>query len=72
MLDKCIALAPYIVLLYSIFIITFVIYRCFFHPLAHIPGPFLARITHLYEWYYDLYLKGQYTWHLKELHQKYG
>ncbi|CAD6444312.1 acda6855-de0c-418b-9ce5-107134f7e3bb [Sclerotinia trifoliorum] len=47
-------------------------YRFFFHPLAHIPGPPLAIATYLYEWYYDLYLSGQYTFQIKKLHKQYG
>ncbi|OAX85369.1 hypothetical protein ACJ72_00258 [Emergomyces africanus] len=57
---------------YLIYIATLLFYRFFFHPLAHIPGPPLAVATYLYEWYYDLYLGGQFTFHLKELHKKYG
>ena len=48
------------------------VYRLFLHPLSHLPGPKLAHLTHLYEWYYDLYLHGQYTFKLRELHDKYG
>ncbi|KAF7930612.1 uncharacterized protein EAE98_005012 [Botrytis deweyae] len=47
-------------------------YRFLFHPLAHIPGHPLAISTYLYEWYYDLYLSGQYTFQLKRLHKQYG
>ncbi|KAI9702616.1 MAG: hypothetical protein M1820_006122 [Bogoriella megaspora] len=49
-----------------------VIYRLAFHPLARFPGPKLAAITHLYEVYYDVWLGGQYTFKLRELHQRYG
>ena len=49
-----------------------VVYRFVFHPLAGFPGPKLAIATYAYEWYYDLYLGGQYTFKLKELHEKYG
>lgn len=48
------------------------LYRFFFHPLAHFPGPKLAIATYGYEWYYDLILGGQYTFKLKELHERYG
>ncbi|KAE8336391.1 hypothetical protein BDV24DRAFT_168322 [Aspergillus arachidicola] len=47
-------------------------YRVYFHPLAHIPGPPLAKVTYLYEWYYDLYQSGQFTFQIKDLHHKYG
>ncbi|KAB8278609.1 putative benzoate 4-monooxygenase cytochrome P450 [Aspergillus minisclerotigenes] len=53
-------------------LIALLAYRVYFHPLAHIPGPPLARVTYLYEWYYDLYRSGQFTFQLKDLHRKYG
>jgi len=53
-------------------VISLLAYRIYFHPLAHIPGPPLAKITYLYEWYYDLYRSGQFTFQLRALHDKYG
>ncbi|KAJ5672267.1 benzoate 4-monooxygenase cytochrome P450 [Penicillium longicatenatum] len=53
-------------------LISLLAYRIYFHPLAHIPGPLLGRITYLYEWYYDLYQSGQFTFQLRALHHKYG
>lgn len=55
MLSQWIAFALYATGLYSLYFVTLIFYRCFFHPLSHIPGPFLARTTYFYEWYYDLY-----------------
>jgi hypothetical protein len=49
-----------------------VVYRFFLHPLSSFPGPKLAIATYCYEWYYDLVRGGQYTFKLKELHEKYG
>jgi hypothetical protein len=72
MFDTSIALAAYGVSFYLLYIATLLAYRFFFHPLVHIPGPTLAKATYLYEWYYDLYLSGQYTFKLKELHKRYG
>lgn len=72
MLSQWIAFALYAVGLYSLFFVTLIFYRRFFHQLSHVPGPLLAKTTYLYEWYYDLYLKGQFTFHLKRLHQAYG
>jgi hypothetical protein len=48
------------------------IYSVFLGPLAKFPGPKLAAATLLYEFYYDVICKGQYTWKIKELHQQYG
>jgi hypothetical protein len=47
-------------------------FRLFFHPLAKFPGPKLAAVTLYYEAYYDVVCYGQYTFKIKELHQKYG
>ncbi|EXJ78793.1 hypothetical protein A1O1_09195 [Capronia coronata CBS 617.96] len=49
-----------------------VIYRLLFHPLASFPGPKLAAATLWYEFYYDVVKRGQYTFKIKELHEKYG
>ena len=46
------------------------VYRIWFHPLAHIPGPFVAKFTHMWQtvksfqgtWYYDIVA----------VHEKYG
>jgi hypothetical protein len=48
------------------------IYSVYLGPLASFPGPKLAAATRWYECYYDLVLGGQYTFKIKELHQKYG
>ncbi|KAL7927023.1 benzoate 4-monooxygenase cytochrome P450 [Trichoderma austrokoningii] len=48
------------------------IYRLYFHPLAHIPGPKLAACSHLYEFYYNVLLSGQYLFEMERMHQKYG
>lgn len=51
---------------------TVVLYRLYLHPLARFPGPKLAAATRLYEGYYDLYQKGQYTFKIAQLHKQYG
>ena len=66
---NCLPQAAVVFILYTFVL---VIYRLFFHPLAAIPGPRLASATYLYEWYYDLWLGGQYHFKLKELHKAYG
>lgn len=43
-----------------------------FHPLAHFPGPKLAALSKWYEFYYDVVLKGQFTFQIQDLHKKYG
>lgn len=49
-----------------------VIFRLFFHPCRHIPGPFLARISDLYAFYYDIVLGGCMAENLPKLHARYG
>lgn len=50
------------------------IYRLFLSPIASIPGPKLAALTQWYETYYELFTpqKGQFLFHYRELHKKYG
>lgn len=46
--------------------------RAYFSPLSGFPGPKLAAITYLYEFYYDWWLGGQYIFEIERLHKKYG
>lgn len=48
------------------------VYSVYFGPLSKFPGPKLAAATLWYEFYYDVILQGNYTFKLKELHNKYG
>lgn len=48
------------------------IYRLYFHPLSKFPGPKLASVTHLYEFYYDVVRKGRYLWEIEKMHEQYG
>jgi hypothetical protein len=49
-----------------------IIYRLYFHPLSHIPGPKLAAITHGYEFYHNIVRGGLFVWEVRRLHQVYG
>lgn len=55
-----------------LYLLCLAVYRLYFHPIAHFPGPKLAGLTRWYEFYYELVLKGQMTFHIQELHRKYG
>ncbi|KAE8328708.1 cytochrome P450 [Aspergillus sergii] len=48
------------------------LYRLFLSPIAAFPGPPLARLTYLTQWYYDWVKDGQYYLQIEEMHKKYG
>ncbi|KAF2186100.1 cytochrome P450 [Zopfia rhizophila CBS 207.26] len=49
-----------------------VIFRLFFHSLAHIPGPKIAATTQWYEFYHDVIRNGRYQSHIEKMHEEYG
>ncbi|KAJ5936910.1 cytochrome P450 [Penicillium verhagenii] len=56
-------------LLYWIGVVT---YRLTLHPLAHIPGPFLCRISSLQQCYFEAILNGRFLERFPEYHRRYG
>lgn len=59
----------------SLFLYRFllVIYRLYFHPLSHVPGPKLAAATWLYQTYHSFSGEGsQYYLQIVKLHEIYG
>jgi hypothetical protein len=54
-----------------VYLITRTIYRVYFHPLSHIPGPWLAACTSLYNAYYDILGMGLVK-ELPDYHARYG
>ncbi|OAL53530.1 cytochrome P450 [Pyrenochaeta sp. DS3sAY3a] len=65
------ALLP-LVALVIVFFVSRAIYRLWFSPLAHIPGPKLAALTSWYCAYHDVIRGGQYIWVVEDMHRKYG
>jgi hypothetical protein len=55
-----------------VYVLATSLYRLFFSPIRHFPGPKLAALTFWYEGYYDVVKDGRYTWKIKELHERYG
>jgi hypothetical protein len=67
------ALLAYCVAAVLVWITSLAIYRRFFHPLAKIPGPFWASITHFYIVKYNLFSgRSQFYLQIEKLHQQYG
>ena len=54
------------------YLIWLTLFRLYLSPIARFPGPKLAALTRWYEFYYGIVLKGQLTFHIQELHRKYG
>ena len=61
-----------LVALLAVYTLYGAIWRLYFSPIAHIPGPRLAALTWWYEFYYDIILGGQYVFKMIELHKEYG
>ena len=61
-----------IVLIILVLTVYGALYRLFFSPIAHIPGPLFARLTFWNEFYYDVVLGGKYGSKLKGYHARYG
>jgi hypothetical protein len=57
---------------FGVYLLLLVIQRLFLSPIAKFPGPKLAALTRWYEFYYEVVLRGQFTFHISELHKKYG
>lgn len=56
----------------TLYAVSRVVYRLFFHPLARIPGPKLAAATQWYEAYIDIFWKQSYWREIEHMHAKYG
>ena len=66
------SLLPTLTVLATAWFVYILAYRLYLHPLAKVPGPKLAAVTHLYEFYYDGLKKGKFIFKVDELHERYG
>ncbi|KAE8155119.1 benzoate 4-monooxygenase cytochrome P450 [Aspergillus avenaceus] len=48
------------------------LYRLYLHPLSKVPGPKLAAVSHLVEFYYDVLRGGKYLQQVENMHKVYG
>ena len=65
-------LSGFVISLSLLYLFSVGIYRLYLSPLTKYPGPGLAALTTLYEFYYDYIKPGKYEWKIKEMHAKYG
>lgn len=67
-----IALPIIATVIWLVYLVGLACYRLYFHPIAGFPGPKLAALSKWYEFYYEVICQGQFTFHIQDLHQKYG
>ena len=61
-----------VLVLIAISAIILVAYRFYLSPLAQIPGPKIAAVSGLYEFYFDCLLGGKYFIEIERMHNVYG
>lgn len=57
---------------FAAYLLALSVYRLYLSPLAKFPGPRLAALTRWYEFYFEIIQRGQFTFHISELHKQYG
>ena len=62
----------YLVLMLSLYFAVLALYRITIHPLTSFPEPKVAAMTEFYEFYFDYFRSGSYTFHIEKMHKKYG
>ncbi|CAG8906705.1 unnamed protein product [Penicillium egyptiacum] len=55
-----------------LFLVGRTIYRLYIHPLSKFPGPKLAAISSIYEFYYSVLKGGMFIREMERMHEKYG
>jgi hypothetical protein len=58
--------------IWAVYLVGLASYRLYFHPIAEFPGPKLAALSKWYEFYYEVICAGKFTFHIQDLHKKYG
>ena len=49
-----------------------IVYRLWLSPLARFPGPRIAGMTSLYEFYFDYFRQATYCFEIERMHKTYG
>ncbi len=60
------------VVILTLYCICKCLYNLYLHPLSKFPGPKLAAIGPLYEFYYDVVKDGTFIWEVEKMHRNYG
>ena len=55
-----------------LYFVALALYRLYFSPLAKFPGPKWAALTFWVEFYHDVIRRGQYSFEINKMHEKYG
>ncbi|KAI0521298.1 putative cytochrome P450 [Xylaria bambusicola] len=58
------------VAIFALALVSLIVYGCFFHPVSHVPGPFLAKFSPL--WIMRALYRMKFNSELQALHQRYG
>jgi hypothetical protein len=56
----------------AIYLAVLALYRLYWSPIAHSPGPRLGALTGWYETFSDVVHGGQFTFQIEKIHQQYG
>ncbi|KAG6366081.1 hypothetical protein INS49_000257 [Diaporthe citri] len=66
------SLALALVMICTVGIFSRCFYNLYLHPLGKIPGPKLAAMTSLPDFYYDIVKDGSYLFDIQKMHENYG
>jgi len=60
--------------LIAVILLSLATHQLFLHPLRKVPGPRIAALTSLHEFYYDCVKGGggQHAFKMREMHERYG
>lgn len=75
LLDKSFDRSAFLSLIFGlsvIYVLSKWLYNLFLHPLKGIPGPKIAAMSSLYEFWFDVVLDGRYIFEIEKMHNKYG
>jgi predicted membrane channel-forming protein YqfA (hemolysin III family) len=67
-----IAFIAYISILTLAYLFGVIFYRMHFHPLSQFPGPRLAAVSSLWEFWHDIMQGGTFLHTISKTHKKYG